>query len=223
MRAFAEIRDIAIERKGGEAALAALLRTPKTAEEIRATPADRWLSEMTRCIFQAGFSWSLIDRKWPGFEEAFEGFDIRRWTLMSDEDIDRLARHKDVIANVAKIQSVGANAQFLVEIERKHGSAGAFFAAWKPENYVALLQVLKDRGSRLGGNTGQIFLRRMGVDALVFSRDVVSALQREGIVAKVPTSKKDLAAVQAALNAWRSETGLPLTHISQILAFSVGE
>ncbi|MBA5778203.1 DNA-3-methyladenine glycosylase I [Stappia sp. F7233] len=223
MRSFAEIREIAAARKGGEAALDALLLTPRSAGEIRATPADRWLSEMTRCVFQAGFSWSLINKKWPGFEDAFEGFDIFRWTLMSDEDIDRLARHKDVIANVAKIQSVGTNAQFLAGLEREHGSAGAFFAAWEPENYVELLQVLKARGSRLGGNTGQIFLRRMGVDALVFSKDVVAALQRESIVARAPSSQKDFKAAQAALNEWRAETRLPLTQISQILAFSVGE
>ena len=31
---------------------------------------------MTRAIFQSGFSWKVIEAKWPGFEEAFDGFDV---------------------------------------------------------------------------------------------------------------------------------------------------
>ena len=37
------------------------------------------------------------------------------------------------------------------------------------------------------------------------------------------TSKKDLRAAQAQLNAWGEESGLPLTHISRICAMSIGE
>jgi len=33
-----------------------------------------------RCaaVFSAGFVWSVIDQKWPGFEEAFLGFNPKR-------------------------------------------------------------------------------------------------------------------------------------------------
>ncbi|MBT5413235.1 MAG: DNA-3-methyladenine glycosylase I, partial [Rhodospirillaceae bacterium] len=43
-----------------------------------------------------------------------------------------------------------------------------------------------------------------------------------GIVEKKPTSKKDRSAVQAAFNAWGEESGLPLCHMSMILARSIG-
>ncbi len=42
-------------------------------------------------------------------------------------------------------------------------------------------------------------------------------------VAESVTSKRDLAKVQAQFNAWAKETGLPLTHLSRICAFSIGE
>jgi hypothetical protein len=45
---------------------------------------------------------------------------------------------------------------------------------------------------------------------------------REGVVAKIPSSKKDMAAVQAAFNQWHDETGRPYTHLSRILAMSMG-
>ncbi|NRG17937.1 DNA-3-methyladenine glycosylase I [Rhizobiales bacterium] len=222
MRRFSEIHELASRHKGGEDALERLLQKPKSKAELEKIAPDRWLSEMTRCVFQAGFNWALIDRKWPDFEDVFEGFDVNRWTLMSDEDVERLAGTGRIVANIAKIRSVGANAVFLNDLVREHGSVGAAFSGYPPERYIDLLGMLKKRANRMGGNAGQIFLRRMGVDALIFSGDVVAALVREGVVDKAPTSKRDLEAVQDALNAWRAESGRSLNEVSQILAFSTG-
>jgi hypothetical protein len=41
------------------------------------------------------------------------------------------------------------------------------------------------------------------------------------VVDKPPTSKKALAAVQAAFNAWAEESGRDLSQISRVLAMSV--
>ncbi|MEW5421348.1 DNA-3-methyladenine glycosylase I [Amorphus sp. 3PC139-8] len=221
MRTFEEITSLAAARKGGGAALNQLLSAPKSPAEIAATPDARFLAEMTRAVFQAGFDWSLIDRKWPGFEAAFEDFDVGRWTLMSDDDVDRLAKDKRIVGNIAKIRSVGINAELVQGLAKAHRSAGAYFAASRPEDYFALVAMLKAEGSRLGGKTGQLFLRRMGVDALIYSDAVVSALKREGVVTKLPSSKRDIDAVREAVERWRAEGGRSLTEISQILAFSV--
>ena len=82
---------------------------------------------------------------------------------------------------------------------------------------------LKQRGSRLGGQTGRFFLRFVGKDTPMLSGDVVRALVDQGVVDKNPTSKKALAAVQAAFNAWHEESGRPLCQISRTLACSVGD
>jgi hypothetical protein len=42
-------------------------------------------------------------------------------------------------------------------------------------------------------------------------------------IAESPTSKRDLAKIQAQFNAWAQETGLPYTHLSRICAMSIGE
>ncbi len=221
MRSFSEIEALAAKRKGGVDALRHLLADPLPSREIRKIPDDRWLSAMTKCIFQAGFNWRVIERKWDRFEEIFEGFDVHRWSMMSDEDLDRLLRTEGIVANAAKIGSVGANARFLSELSKKHGSVGNHFSRWTRARYCENLRRLRKNGARLGGRTGQTFLRRMGVDTLVFSPDVLKALDREGVVAKMPSSEKDFVAVQSALDAWTEETGHALTQISQILAFSV--
>ena len=89
---------------------------------------------------------------------------------------------------------------------------------------MGLLDLLAKRGVRLGGRTGQYFLRFIGKDGFVTSADVVACLRDAGLdISENPTSKRDLAKIQAQFNAWALETGLPLTHLSRICAMSVGE
>ena len=96
------------------------------------------------------------------------------------------------------------------------------FADWPEADYVGLLYLLKTRGSRLGGTTGQYLLRGMGKDSFVLSRDVTAALIREGVVDKPAGSKRDLRRVQEAFNTWREESGRTLAEISRTLACTVG-
>ena len=84
-----------------------------------------------------------------------------------------------------------------------------------------LLDLLKTRGSRLGGSTAQYFLRFMGKDSFLTSGDVALALIREGVVDKPPTSKGALKKVQSAFNDWMAESGRPLAQISRVLACTV--
>jgi len=220
---FQSIFDRAAERKGGPDALENLLTKPKSPATLRKIPADRWLAMFSRGIFATGLNWKVVENKWDGIEEAYEGFDVGRMALMSDDDFDRLLKDSRVIRQAAKILSVRDNAVFLQELASEHGSAANCFATWPKEDFASLIDLLKSRGARLGGATGAYALRRMGVDGFVLTKHVVAALIREGVVEKAPTSKKGLAATQSAFNAWRAESERPLTHISQVLALSVGD
>tara|TARA_R110002073_G_scaffold6071_3_gene36669 strand:+ start:7950 stop:8621 length:672 start_codon:yes stop_codon:yes gene_type:complete len=222
MRTFDEIFAIAAERKGGPDALEALLPKALPAAELAAIPDDRWLSMMAKCLFQAGFHWKVIEAKWPGFETAFEGFDPSRVSFYGDEEIDRLVSDKGIVRNGAKIMAVVENARLLADLAAEHGSAAKFFADWPADDFIGLMDVLAKRGSRLGGATGQRALRWMGTESFILSQDVCARLIAEGVVAKAPTSKRDLAAVQAAFNTWREQSGRSLTEISRVLSMSVG-
>jgi len=221
MTRFAEIRERAETRKGDAAALSDFLPRVKSPEELRKIPDHRWLAGMTKRIFQAGFVWKVIDNKWDGFEAAFAGFDPKRLAYLSDDDLDRLVSDERIIRNGQKIATVPHNAGLLLELADEYGSAAACFADWPDEDFCGLLDMLKKRGKRLGGNTGQMFLRFMGRDSFVLSNDVYRALIAAGIVDKMPKSKRDLAAVQVAFNTWRAESGWSMTHISRTLAMSV--
>ena len=58
----------------------------------RRAPADDagYLEQLTKAIFQAGFSWPVIRDKWPRFRRAFEGFDIARVAAYGRADVERL-------------------------------------------------------------------------------------------------------------------------------------
>jgi 3-methyladenine DNA glycosylase Tag len=222
MRTFKQIYAMAAKLKGGEKALEALLPTPKTPAQLAKIPDDRWLSQATQCVFNAGFNWKVIENKWPGFEEAFAGFKPKRWAVMSDDDFDALLKDTRIVRNAAKIRAVAGNAQLMLDLAKEHGSAAKFFAHWPSDDLIGLYEIMKTRGDRLGGNTGQMFIRFMGKDSFVFSQDVNAALIREGVIDKPATSKAALRAAQDAFNAWAKESGRPLMHISRTLAASVG-
>lgn len=142
---------------------------------------------------------------------------------MTDEEIGAHLSDARIIRHGKKIAAIRDNARFLGELAQENGTAASVFAEWPAEDYIGLLAMLKKRATRLGGNTAMYFLRFMGVDSFILSRDVVAALIRENVVDKTPTSKRDLDRVQAAFNTWREQSKRPLTHISRVLACSVGE
>lgn len=220
MRSFDEIFDIAADRKGGSAAIEDMLTPPKSAADLAKIPEDRWLAEMTRCIFQAGFNWKVIEAMWPGFEAAFNGFDIGSNAMLHDEDFDRLVQDTRIVRYGAKIKSVQQNAVFIQELQAE-GGISQVIADWPSTEFSDLLDMLKRRAVRMGGTTGQYCLRTMGKDSYILSKDVIGRLVAEGVVDKAPTSKKAMRDVQTAFNTWMDQSGRSLTEISRVLAMSL--
>jgi 3-methyladenine DNA glycosylase Tag len=223
MRDFGDITAVAAKRKGGMLALeSALAETAaRDAAAIAAIPDDRIIAEMTRRIFNAGFSAKVIDGKWPAFEAAFSGFDPHVCAFMSDEHFSALMHDRGIVRNGAKIKAVQINAKLVLDLALSHGSAARFFAEWPDSDYVGLLNMLKERGSHLSGDAAMRFLRAIGKPAFITTKDVVAALIREKVIRRAPGGKSDFAAIQAAFNTWSAQSGRNLTEISRILAMSI--
>jgi 3-methyladenine DNA glycosylase Tag len=219
MRDFAEIEAIAVGRKGA-GLLEGLIR-PVAVGELAAKPLSVWLEAMAKAIFQAGFSWSVIDAKWPAFQAAFAGFDPGKLALWHDDDMARLLADPGIVRNGAKISAVLENAAFLTELQHETGDAAGHLAHWPGADQAGFLAMLGKRGVRLGGNTGQRVCRMVGRDSYVLSDDVVKRLLIEGVIEGPPSSAKAMGRVQAAFNTWADQSGRNLAQISQILAQSV--
>lgn len=222
MKKFSTLYDLAAARKGGDEALESLIPKPRSARSLARIPDDRWLSGMAKAVFRAGFNWSVIDNKWPGIEEAFHGFDPHGIAFQSDDDLDALMKDTRIIRHWRKLKAIRSNAQYLVDLAAEHGTAAKYFAHFPSTEYIGLLGDIKARGAFLGGTSGQYFLRELGKDSFILSRDVVAALRRENVFDGSPTSKSSLADIQAAFNAWVNDGGESLTRVSRVLAFTVG-
>jgi 3-methyladenine DNA glycosylase Tag len=217
--AFAKIHDAALTRHGA-AALEARLSQPKSADELRATPDDRYLSQMELRIFRAGLKHSLVDAKWPAFEEVFYGFDSRRVRAMPDEALEALLGDARLIRHWGKLKSVRDNAAAMLEVAGEHGSFGAWLAGWPADDMVGLWEALAKRFSQMGGNSGPTFLRMVGKDSFILSPSVVAGLKHWAGIAP-PKNRTDRLATQRLFTDWAAETGRPLCQLSLILACSV--
>jgi 3-methyladenine DNA glycosylase Tag len=221
---FAAIRARAEQRKSGAAALAQLLPAIQGNAALAQTSDDRVLAEMTRRIFCSGFVWRVIEQKWPGFEAAFLGFSPERLIFEPDEFWEKLASDARIVRHGAKIAAVRENAAYVICIAKAHGSFGRFLAEWPADDEIGLLAALAKNGARLGGMTGQYFLRFIGWDSFILSRDVVAALRGAGVeISEKANSRRDLGAAQKTFTAWVKETGLSYTQLSRISAMSAGE
>jgi 3-methyladenine DNA glycosylase Tag len=217
---FAAILDAARTRHGA-AALDARLPTPKTPEQLRATPDVRYLSQMSLRIFRAGLRHSVVDAKWPAFEAVFYGFDPRGVRAMPDEAIEGLMGDARLIRHWGKLKAVRDNAAAMLDVAAEHGSFGGWVAGWPGADVVGLWEALAKEFRQMGGNSGPSFLRMVGKDTFVLTHSVVAALKQWGGIAAPPKNRHDRAHVQAAFNDWAGETGRPLCQLSLILAMSV--
>ncbi|MEL0036946.1 MAG: DNA-3-methyladenine glycosylase I [Gammaproteobacteria bacterium] len=225
MKSFDPIYQRALSRKGEEVLAASMPGKPLSQAKLAKIPTDRYLAQMTKCIFKAGFVWRVIDSKWDGFETAFWNFNVNRCAYMSFEDIETLRKDERIIRNPQKIKSVQANATMILELEQEYAEQYKNFselvARWPDEQFVDLLELLHKRGSRLGKQTAMYFIRFMGRDGYVIGRDGAAALVNAGVIDKPPSSKKSWQQVQAAFNQWREETGYNFSTLSRIMAMSI--
>ena len=207
----------------GAAALEARMTQPRSPAELKAMTDDRYLSQMELRIFRAGLKHSLVDAKWPAFEEVFEGFEPRRVRAMSDEALETLLGDRRLIRHWGKLKSVLDNAAAMIGVADERGGFGAWLADWPGTGIVELWEALAKRFSQMGGNSGPTFLRMVGKDTFILTHAVTAALKHWGALDAPPKSRKDRAAVQSCFNAWAAESGRPLCQLSLILAASIEE
>ncbi|KZN48924.1 DNA-3-methyladenine glycosylase I [Pseudoalteromonas luteoviolacea] len=223
MTRFNDIYDRACERKGGEANLRVLLSDPLKNSVLSTYSDDLWLEEFTRKIFQSGFYWSVVNGKWDGFREVFWDFSVDKLLYMSPEMYEQRAQDERIIRNFKKVQSIAINCHMIYELQQEHGSFSELIASWPSEDIINLWLLLKKRGNRLGGNTGPFALRALGKDTFLMTKDVETYLRANGVIDGGLQSLKSLKAAQQHFNELQQSSGLSLTALSQLIAFSVGD
>ncbi len=222
MTPFGAILKAAEDAVGGSEALSDRLPRAKTAGELRAVGDDRYLSLMSLRVFRAGIRHSVVDARWPAFEDVFRGFEPGAVRAMSDEELEALMGDERIIRHWGKIRATRDNAAAMCALAEQAGGMGAFLADWPANDVVGLWTDIARRFKQMGGRSAPYFLRMSGRDTFVLTGDVVRALGRWGAIDGEPKGKRERARVQDAFNAWADESDRPLCEISMILALSAG-
>lgn len=221
MRRFDEIYATACLHKGGEAVIEAALPSFSSSSELAARGDNEYLSAMSLRIFRAGLKHSMVDAKWPAFEHQFRQFEPLWCAHMSDEFIEQCMSNAALIRHLGKLKTIRTNALYILDVAEHHGSFGRYLAEWPVDNIVGLWLELKQKGAHLGGASASAFLRMVGKDTFKLTDDVVTLLKTEGVLAKSPSSQKELRAAQGAFNIWKKQSGRPLCEISRIVSMAV--
>tara|TARA_B110000503_G_C7163813_1_gene420941 strand:- start:1585 stop:2298 length:714 start_codon:yes stop_codon:yes gene_type:complete len=214
----------ACERKGGDAAVEAMMPKVASKGSLAKLGSDRYLAEFTRKVFQSGFVWRVVDQKWSNFETVFWGFDVPRLLMMPDDMLERKAQDPAIIRNYSKVKTVRENAAMMAATERREGKIfGQFIADWPADDMIGLWQYLKREGSRLGGNTGPYALRSLGVDTFLLTADIEGFLRHHEIVDAGIGSARAQRAAQMFFNHLRDQSGRSLSELSRIVSFGFGQ
>jgi 3-methyladenine DNA glycosylase Tag len=123
-------------------------------EKIRPEKTADYLEVLTKAVFQSGISWRVIEVKWPGFQEAFAGFDPKKIARLTETDVERLATDTRIVRNRRKIEATVDNAVEMLALEKEFGSIRAYLRSHGTfEETVADLR----RRFRYLGDTGAYF------------------------------------------------------------------
>jgi len=113
---------------------------------------------LAKSIFQAGFNWHIVERKWPSITKAFLGFDLYRVSRMTDHDLDQLLKNPGVIRNGRKIQAIIENARKIRQLSKEHGSFRKFLSSNRTWKYPERRKFLVKQFASVGQTALFVFL-----------------------------------------------------------------
>ena len=98
-------------------------------EKITPKSLNDYLEIMSKSVFQSGMSWKVVENKWPGTREAFQGFDVQTVADFHEKDIEDLMQDKRVVRNFRKLNAIVYNAQKMLELDKEYGSFQKYLRA----------------------------------------------------------------------------------------------
>jgi 3-methyladenine DNA glycosylase Tag len=119
-----------------------------------------YLEVMSKSVFQSGISWQVIEAKWDGFREAFEGFDPQTVAGFEPPDVDRLAQDTRIVRNRKKIEATIHNARTMIDLDREHGGFRKYLRSH--DDFEETVVDLRERFKFLGDTSAYHFLYVVG-------------------------------------------------------------
>ena len=117
---------------------------------------------LSKAVFNAGFSWKVVNAKWEGTKEVFKNFDpkiISKWTI--DEITEALASPK-IIRNGNKVKAIVSNAKIFLELSEKNGSFENYLKTFRDKPCEERQKIVAKQFKWLGPTGAHFFLWSVG-------------------------------------------------------------
>ena len=120
---------------------------------------------MSKAVFNAGFSYQVVNRKWKDIKEVFNEFDpqkISKWTV---DEISVALDSPKIIRNSRKVNVIVSNANMFLELLEKYGSFNKYLKSFRNKPYEERRKILSKQFKWLGPTGAHFFLWSVGEDA----------------------------------------------------------
>ncbi len=133
---------------------------------LRKKPTDEkeYFEILSKAVFNAGFSYQVVRRKWDDIKEAFHNFDptiISNWTV---DEIAHVLESPKIIRNSKKVTAIVSNAKLFLEILEKHGSFENYLKSFREKPFEERQKILSKQFKWLGPTGAYFFLWSVGED-----------------------------------------------------------
>ncbi len=120
---------------------------------------------LSKAVFNAGFSYQVVNTKWEGIKEVFEEFNpkiLSNWTI--DEISDALESPK-IIRNAKKVKAIVSNSKVFLELVEEYNSFENYLKSFRDKTYEERQQIIAKQFKWLGPTGAHFFLWSIGEDA----------------------------------------------------------
>ncbi len=120
---------------------------------------------LSKAVFNAGFSYQVVNNKWEGTKEVFHEFDpeiLSKWTV---DEISVALESLKIIRNSKKVTAIISNAKVFLNIVREHKSFENFLKSFRDKTYEEKQKILSKQFKWLGPRGAHFFLWSVGEDA----------------------------------------------------------
>jgi 3-methyladenine DNA glycosylase Tag len=122
---------------------------------------SEYFDAMSRAIFAAGLNWEIVEKKWPGFLQAFSNFTPGKVSKFSEVKVRALMKDPGIVRNERKIRATVQNAKAILTLEKEYGSVGRYIESFGRKE-DDLQEAIQRRFKHMGPSTTRTFLWMVG-------------------------------------------------------------
>jgi len=120
---------------------------------------------LSKAVFNAGFSYQVVNNKWEDIKEVFYDFEpkiISNWTV---DEISKALNSPKIIRNSRKITIIVSNANVFLDLLNKYKTFENYLKSFRDKPYEEKQKILSKQFKWLGPTGAHFFLWSIGEDA----------------------------------------------------------